>query len=176
MVKLRKDPKAKPFPRRPTGWEQDRFWNKLNEDVWNMPTKTEFYEKFSEIMYDSFKDALENFRGFRDAINRGEEYEVPEKYRTMKLGKSLEDEIVIVTSRLYSNERNCSIDPIIEEVQKVRGIRPSIEIVKNSLKKGWRQHKGIIRENEEELSHFVLVNVPKEDLEKIIGESLPEYT
>lgn len=172
MVKLRKDPKAKPFPRRPTGWEQDRFWNKLNEDAWNMPTKTEFYEKFSEIMYDSFKDALENFRGFRDAINRGEEYEVPEKYRTMKLGKSLEDEIVIVTSRLYSNERNCSIEPIIEEVFRVRGERANVQTVKNALKKAWRQFKGDIKENEDELSHYRLVIIPKESLEKMIGDPL----
>ena len=178
MVKLRKQPKAMPFPRRITGWEQQRFWKKLQEDVWNcgeiMPGVTEFYRKFSDLMYNSWEDALENYRGFKDTICRGEEYELPEKYtKTPVLGKSLEDEIVIVTSRLYSNERNCSIDPIIEEVQKVRGISPSIEIVKNSLKKGWRQHKGDIQENEDEVSHYMLVIVPKECLEKIIGEPLP---
>ena len=176
VVRLKKDSRS--FPRRLSGGEQNRFWRKLQEDVWNcgeiMPNVSKFYRKFSDLWYDSFEDALENYRGFRDAICRGEEYEVPEKYTEMTpLGKSLEDEIVIVTGRLYSNEKNCSIDPIIKEVQKVRGIRPSIEIVKNSLKKGWRQHKGDIQENEDALSHYMLENVPKECLEKIIGESLP---
>ena len=48
--------------------------------------------------------------------------------------------------------------------------------MKKALKTALRQRKGIVLENEEELSHFCLVNVPKEDFEKIIGESLPEYT
>jgi len=45
-----------------------------------MPNTSEFYRKFSDLTYDSFEEALENFRGFRDACCRGEEYEVPEKY------------------------------------------------------------------------------------------------
>ena len=142
-----------------------------------MPNTSEFGEKFSDLMYDSFEEALENYRGFRDSICRGEEYELPEKYTKIPvLGKSLEDEVVIVTARLYANEKNCSIGSIIEEVFKVRGIRPSLEIVKNSLKKGWRQHKGITLKNEDEISYSMLVNVPKECLEKILGEPLPEYT
>jgi len=169
-----------PFPRVLSGVDQDRFWRKLLEDVHNcggrMPNTTEFKRKFSKVMYNSRKDALENYEGFKDALCRGEEYELPEKFTNMALGKSLEDEIVIVTRRLFSNKKNCLVDPIIKEVQKVRGERPSLEIVKNSLKKAWRQHKGDIRENEEELSHYCLTNITKEILEKIIGESLPEYT
>ena len=189
MVRLRKDTKAIPFPRRPTRTELERFWMKLQEDVLEcgeiMPNTSEFDRKFAVLTYDSFEEACENYRSFRDSICRGEEYQLPEKYTKIPpLGKSLEDEVVIVTARLHSwitgrfkiTNKPFSIETIIEEVSKVRGTKPSPLIVKNSLKKGWRQHKGIIRENEEELSHFVLVNVPKEDLEKIIGESLPEYT
>ena len=182
MVKIRKDTKAIPFPRRPTRWELERFWKKLQEDVWDcgeiMPTKSEFDRKFAILTYDSFDEACKNYRMFRDSICRGEEYKLPEKYtKTPSLGKSLQDEVIIVTGRLYANEKNCfSIEKIIEEVFKIRGTSPSLETVKNSLKKGWRQHKGIILKNEDETSHYMLVNVPKECLEKIIGELLPEYT
>lgn len=168
-----------PFPRRLTRGEQERFWIKLSEDVEDcgeiMPNKSEFYRKFSDLMYNSFEDALENYRGFRDALCKGEEYELPEKYtKIVALGKSLEDEVVIVTGRLYANEKNCSIGPIVEEVFKVRGTKPSLEIVKNSLKKAWRQYNGVLLKNEDEISHYMLVNVPKECLEKIIGEPLRE--
>ena len=189
LVRLRKDTKAIPFPRRPTRTELERFWMKLQEDVLEcgeiMPNTSEFDRKFAVLTYDSFEEACENYRRFRDSICRGEEYQLPEKYTKIPpLGKSMEDEIIIVTARLHSwitgrfkiTNKPFSIETIIEEVSKVRGTKPSPLIVKNSLKKGWRQHKGIILENEEELSHFVLVNVPKEDLEKIVGESLPEYT
>lgn len=85
MVKLRKDTKAIPFPRRVSGWERERFWRKLWEESANcgeiMPNTSEFYRKFSDVTYDSFEDALENFWRFRDSICRGEEYELPEKYR-----------------------------------------------------------------------------------------------
>lgn len=85
MVKLRKDAKAIPFPRRISGWERDRFWRKLQEDVGAcgeiMPSTSEFYRKFSDVFYASWEDALENFRGFRDACCRGEEYKLPKKYR-----------------------------------------------------------------------------------------------
>ena len=114
---------------------------------------------------------------FRDSICRGEEYKLPEKYtKPSPLCNSLEDEVVIVASRLYSVEKNFSIGQIIEEVFRVRGTRPSIEVVKTSLKKAWRQYKGIILKNEDELFHHMLVNMPKECLEIIIGEILPEYT
>lgn len=181
MVKIKKDTSAIDFPRRLTRGELERFWKKLQEDVWNcgeiMPNTSEFYRKFSDVFYDSFEEARENYRGFKDSICRGEEYKLPEKYTKIPaLGKSLEDEVIIVTCRLYSNEKNISMKSIIEEVFKVRGTRPSLETVKNSLKKGWRQHKGIIMKNEDEISHNMLVIVPKEGLEKIIGESLPEYT
>ena len=181
MVKIRKDTKAIPFPRRITRWELERFWKKLQEDVWEcgeiMPNKSEFDRKFAFLTYDSFNEAQKNYRMFRDSICRGEEYKLPEKYtKPSPLGNSLEDEVIIVASRLYSVEKNFSIGPIIEEVFRVRGTRPSIEIVKTSLKKAWRQNKGIILKNEDELSHYMLVNVPKECLEKIIEEILPEYT
>jgi len=85
MVKLRKDTKAIPFPRRVSGTEIDRFWRKLQEDVLAcgeiMPTKSEFYRKFSNVFYNSYKEALENFRGFKNACCRGEEYELPEKFK-----------------------------------------------------------------------------------------------
>lgn len=188
MVRLRKDTKAIPFPRRPTRSELERFWMKLQEDILEcrevMPNKSEFDRKFAILTYDSFEEACENYRRFRDSICRGEEYQLPEKYTKIKaLGKSLEDEIVIVTSRVYSwctgrfkvTDKKFSIETIIEEVFEVRGTKPSPLIVKNALKDAWRQHKGIVLENEDELSHFHLVTVPKEDLEKIIGESIPEY-
>ena len=161
---------------------------KLQEDVLEcreiMPNKSEFDRKFAILTYDSFEEACENYRRFRDSVCKGEEYELPEKYTKIQaLGKSLEDEVVIVTGRVYSwctgrfkiTNKKFSMETIIDEVFKVRGTRPSTEIVKNSLKKGWRQHKGIILKNEEELSHYMLVGVPKECLEKLIGESLPEY-
>lgn len=189
MVRLRKDTKAIPFPRRPTRSELERFWMKLKEDILEcrevMPNKSEFDRKFAILTYDSFEEACENYRRFRDSICRGEEYQLPEKYTKIKaLGKSLEDEIVIVTSRVYSwctgrfkvTDKKFSIETIIEEVFEVRGTKPSPETVKTSLLKGWRQYKGIILKNEEELSHYVLVTVPKACLEKIIGEVLPEYT
>lgn len=189
MVKLRKDSKAIPFPRRPTRSEIERFWMKLQEDVLEcgeiMPNKSEFDRKFTILIYDSFEEACENYRRFRDSVCKGEEYELPEKYTKIPaLGKSLEDEVVIVTGRVYSwiygrfkiSDKKFSIETIIEEVFKVRGTRPSQETVKNSLKKGWRQHKGIILKNEEEISHYMLVGVPKECLEEIVGELLPEYT
>ena len=84
MVTLRKDAKAPPFPRCVSGWEIDRFWRKLQEDVGAageiMPTKSEFYRKFSCIFYKSYREARENFEGFKDACCRGEEYKIPEKY------------------------------------------------------------------------------------------------
>lgn len=188
MVRLRKDTKAIPFPRRPSRTELERFWMKLQEDVlecWEvMPNKSEFDRKFAVLTYDSFEDACENYRMFRDSICRGEEYQLPKKYTKIRpLGKSLEDEIIIVTARLqqwYTGrfkiaDVEFSRVPIIEEVFKVRGTRPSIEVVKTSLKRAWRQYNGFILKNEEELSHYMLVNVPKEYLEKIIGEPLPEY-
>ena len=181
MVKLRKDSKAIPFPRRPTSSEIERFWMKLQEDVLEcgeiMPNKSEFNRKFAILTYDSFEEAYENYRRFRDSVCKGEEYELPEKYTKIPaLGKSLEDEVVIVTGRLYANTRNCSVEPIIDEVFKVSGIKPSLETIKISLVKGWRQHKGIILKNEDELSHYMLAGVPKECLEEIVGELLPEYT
>ena len=150
-----------------------------------MPNTSEFNRKFAVLTYDSFEEACENYKGFRDSICSGEEYQLPEKYTKIPpLGKSLEDEIIIVTARLHSwitgrfkiTNKPFSIETIIEEVSKVRGTKPSPLIVKKALKTALRQRKGIVLENEEELSHFCLVNVPKEDLEKIIGESLPEYT
>jgi len=161
---------------------------KLQEDVREcgeiMPNISEFYEKFSYLTYDSFEEACENYRRFRDSICRGEKYQLPEKYTKIKaLGKSLEDEIIIVTARLHSwitgkfkiTNEPFSMETIIEEVFKVRGTRPSPLIVKTSLKKAWRQHKGIVLKNEDKLSHYMLVGVPKKCLEKIIGEILPEY-
>ena len=148
-----------------------------------MPNTSEFNRKFADLTYDSFEDACENYRRFRDSICRGEEYKLPEKYTKIQaLGKSLEDEIIIVTARLHSwikgryklTDKPFSVETRIEEVFEVREEKLSSLIVKNSLKKGWRQHKGIILENEEELSHYCLVNVPKEDLEELIGEPLPE--
>ena len=93
----------------------------------------------------------------------------------VRCARAIEDEVVIVTGRLYSNTRNCSVEPIIDEVLKARGIKPSPLDVKTILKQAWRQHKGIILKNEEELSHHMLVVVPKECLEKKIGEILPDY-
>ena len=189
MVKLRKDSKAIPFPRRPTRSEIERFWMKLQEDVLEcreiMPNKSEFDRKFAILTYDSFEEACKNYRMFRDSVCRGEEYKLPEKYTKMQaIGKSLEDEVVIVTARLYSwctgrfkiTNKKFSMETIIEEVSELRGTRPSPLIVKKALKDAWRQYKGIVLKNEEELSHYILVNVPKECLEKIIGELLPEYT
>jgi len=66
MVKIRKDTKAIPFPRRITRWELERFWKKLQEDVWEcgeiMPNKSEFDRKFAFLTYDSFNEARKNYR------------------------------------------------------------------------------------------------------------------
>lgn len=84
MVKLKEDKRAMPWPRRISRTELERFWLKLREDVLNcgeiMPNTSMFYRNFSDLTYDSFEEALENFGGFRDACCRGEEYEVSEKY------------------------------------------------------------------------------------------------
>lgn len=180
MVKLRKDTKAIPFPRRPSRTELERFWMKLQEDVFEcgeiMPNTSEFNRKFADLKYDSFEEACENYGMFRDSVCKGETYHLPEKYtKSSPLGESMEDEIVLVTGRLYSNTRNCSVEQIIDEVLTVRGAKPSPLVVKTALKQAWRQHNGIILKNEEALSHHMLVVVPKECLEKIIGEILPDY-
>ena len=180
MVKLRKDTKAIPFPRRPTRTEIERFWMKFQEDALEcgeiMPNISEFTRKFAALTYDSFEEACENYGMFRDSVCKGEKYQLPEKYsKSSPLGESMEDEVVIVTGRLYSNIRNCSVEPIIDEVLKVRGTKPSPLCVKTALKQAWRQHKGIILKNEKALFHHMLVVVPKECLEKIVGEILPDY-
>ena len=180
MVRLKKDDKAMPFPRRLTRMEQERFWRKLEEDVMEcgeiMPNATSFQRNFADLTYDSFNEAVKYYRQFKNSICKGEEPKIPDKYtRPLPLGESLEDEIVIVTGRLYSNNKNCSIEAIIEEVYRVRGTRPSKEKVKDTIKRVWRQSKGIILENEEKLSWFMIVNIPKECLEKIIEETLSLY-
>jgi hypothetical protein len=84
LVKIRTQPEALPFSRRLTGWEQDRFWRKLEEDVLKcgeiMPSASEFCRKFLDLRYNSFEEARRNYRGFRDSICSGEEYQLPEKY------------------------------------------------------------------------------------------------
>jgi hypothetical protein len=73
LVKLRKDKNAMPFPRRLTRGKQERFWKKLQEDVWNcgeiMPNTSEFGEKFSDLMYDSFEEALEKMGDCRAFVD-----------------------------------------------------------------------------------------------------------
>jgi len=76
MVKLRKDTKAIPFPRRVSTYERERFWRKLLEEVTScgeiMPNTSTFYREFSDVTYDSFADAVKHFWIFRNRICRGE--------------------------------------------------------------------------------------------------------
>lgn len=169
MVGVRKDEKAIPFPRRLSRTEIERFWWKLTEDVDDcgeiMPTQTQFMRCFGECTYDSFNEAKKYYGLFKNSICRGEEPKVPEKFIGIRaLGETLEDEILIVAGRLYSSEKNCSSEAIIEEVNRVRGIRPSMKVVKEA------KSKGISLKNEKDLSWYMIVNIPKECLEKIIGE------
>lgn len=178
MVRIKRDDKAMPFPRRLTRTELELFWMKLQEDVIEcaeiMPNTTFFQRNFGNLVYDSFDEARKYYGQFRDSICRGEEPKIPDKYLGIPaLGESTEDEIVIVAGRLYSNKKNCSIEAIIEEVNKVRGTRPSREKVKDAIKTAWRQRKGIRFENEKELSWAMIVNIPKECLETIIEDMLP---
>lgn len=181
MVRIRKDKKAIPFPRRLSRTEIERFWMKLIEDVtecWEvMPNKTTFMRCFGELMYDSFSEAKEYYQLFKNSVCRGEEPEIPEEKTGIRpLGKSVEDGILIVTGRLYSNEKNCSIEAIIDEVNKVRKERPSRETVKEAITRAWKvkeaKRTGISHKNEEELSWYMLASIPKECLEAIIGEAL----
>ena len=194
MVRIRKDEKAMPFPRRLTRTEIQRFWMKLMEDVakcWEvMPNTTTFMTFFGELTYDSFNEAKKYYRVFKNTICRGEEPQIPAKFRKIQpLGKSIEDEIVIVTGRLYSNEQwrkqkgivvtneeHCSLDNIVEEVNRVRGTRPSIDTVKATIIKAWKireaKEKGFSPKNEEDLSWYTLAKIPKECLEMIIGKPL----
>jgi len=195
LVRIKKDDKAIPFPRRLTRTERDRFWMKLMEDVaecWEvMPNTTTFMKFFGELTYDSFSEAKKYYRVFKNSICRGEEPKIPLKFLGPKpLGKTAEDEILIVAGRLYSNEQwgkqkgititekeRCSLDNIIEEVNKVRGTRPSKESSKATMKKAWgiriAKEKGLPTKNEEDLSWRAIANIPKEYLEKIIEEKLP---
>jgi len=199
MVRIKKDDKAIPFPRRLTRTELERFWMKLMEDVaecWEvMPNVTTFNEYFGNLTYDSFSEAQKYYREFKNKICRGEEPTIPEKFlKPTPLGETIADEILIVTGRLYSNEQflkqkgyviseedRFSIDNIINEVNKVRGIQPNIEQIKEVLKKGWiineKKRKGIaLSKGESEFSSctYMLTGIPKESLEMIIGEKLPD--